>query len=81
MNEEQLLHLGKDLIPLGDPLVYINHIRQDLFRTTQLSMQNIELIIKVLSPEEIVFTLSINFFPSPFPGHFHWQDRQHGACT
>lgn len=44
MNEEQLLHLGKALIPLGDPLVYINHTRQDLFRTTQLSMQNTELM-------------------------------------
>lgn len=32
MNEEQLLHLGKHLIPLGDPLAYINHTRQDLFR-------------------------------------------------
>jgi len=44
MNEEQLLHLGKDLIPLGNPLVYINHTRQDLFRASQLSVQNIELI-------------------------------------
>lgn len=44
MNEKQLFHLGKDLIPLGDPLVYINYTRQDLFRTTQLSMQNTELM-------------------------------------
>lgn len=44
MNKEQLLGLGKDLIPLGDPLVHINHTRQDLFRTTELSMQNTELL-------------------------------------
>lgn len=41
MNEEQLLHLGRYLIPSGDPPVYINHTRQGLFGDhTAVSAEN-----------------------------------------
>lgn len=32
-NEEQLLHLGKYLITLGNTRIHNNHTRQDTFRT------------------------------------------------
>lgn len=50
MNEEQLLHLGKYLIPLGDPLVYTNQQDKACLGITQLSTQKAELIYQTSVP-------------------------------
>lgn len=68
MNEEQLFHLGKDLIPLGDPRYTLIIQDKTCLGPHSCLCRTLSSCIKALSPEEIVFILSTNSLPSPFQG-------------